>query len=185
MQKSEESQCFTHDLLRHTARIIPLTFDSCFSCPTTDVARSRCLLRTLQAAQVILPMSPGFRDALGILFCRLLILKLEDGPKNPSHPSVRVLASHLSNEGDSCLRLTPFHATAILGLLTTEEWGDTGIELRVRVSCVFDADEATDRTRFLRSRFCVSILVSWMVRRCRLSRTSSRGMGYMTTGRGS
>ncbi|KAH0840168.1 Nop14-like family-domain-containing protein [Lanmaoa asiatica] len=134
LQQSEESRCFTHDLLRRTARIVPLTFDYCFSCPTSDVVRSRCLLRTLQAAQIVLPMSTSFRDALGILFPRLLIHKLEEGPKNPSHPSVRELASLLSNEGDSCLRLTPFHATAILGILTREEWGDAGIELRVLVT---------------------------------------------------
>lgn len=81
-------------------------------------------------------MSTSFRDALGILFPRLLILKLEEGPKNPSHPSVTALASLLSDEGDSCLRLTSFHATAILGILTREEWGDAGNELRVRMSCV-------------------------------------------------
>lgn len=78
-------------------------------------------------------MSPSFRDALGILFSRLLIYKLEEGPKNPSYPSARELTSFLSNEGDSCLRLTPLQATAILGILTKEEWGDAGIELRVCV----------------------------------------------------
>lgn len=81
-------------------------------------------------------MCTSFRDALGTLFPRLLIHILEEGPKNPSHPSVRALASLLSNEGDSCLRLTPFHATAILGMLTREAWGDAGTELRVRVSRV-------------------------------------------------
>ena len=140
LQQSEETRCFTHDLLRRTARIVPLTFNCCFSCLISDVVRSRCLLRTLQAARVMLPMSTSFRDALGILFPRLLIHTLEEGPKNPSHPSVKALASLLSNEGDSRLRLTPFHATAILGILTKEEWGDAGIELRVRLSYVFDAE---------------------------------------------
>ena len=136
LHHSEASRCFTHDLLRRTARIVPLIFDACFSCPTTDVVRSRCLLRTLQAAHILLPTSPSFRDALGILFPRLLIHTLEEGPKHPSHPSVRALASFLSNEGDSCLRLTRFHATAILGTLTREAWGEGGVELRVRVLCV-------------------------------------------------
>lgn len=139
LQQSEETRCFTHDLLRRTARNVPLTFYCCFSCPIPDAARSRCLLRTLQAAQVLLPMNTGFRDALGILFPRLLIHKLEEGPKNPSHPPVRVLASFLSTKGDSHLRLTPSHATAVLGILTKEEWGDAGIDLRVRASCVFGA----------------------------------------------
>lgn len=132
LRQSEETQCFTHDLLRRTARIVALTFNCCFSCPISDAARSRCLLRTLQVAQVLLPMSASFRDALGTLFSRLVIHKLEEGPKNSSRPSVRELASFLSNEGDSRLRLTRFHATAILGILTKEEWGDEGDEHRVR-----------------------------------------------------
>jgi hypothetical protein len=90
----------------------------------------------------MLPMSTSFRDALGILFPRLLIHKLEEGPKNPTHPSVKALGSLLSNEGDSRLRLTPFHATAILGILTKEEWGDAGLELRVRLSCILDAESS-------------------------------------------
>ncbi|KAG9317708.1 hypothetical protein JVU11DRAFT_1921 [Chiua virens] len=130
LRRSEETRCFTPDLLRRTARIIPLTFESCFTCPVPDTTRSRCLLRTLQAAQVVVPLSSNFRDALGTLYPRLLIYKLEEGPKNPSHPSVPALASLLSSEGHSCLRLTPFHATAILGILTREEWGDAGVELR-------------------------------------------------------
>lgn len=88
----------------------------------------------------MLPMNTSFRDALGILFPRLLIYKMEEGPKNPSHPSVTALASFLSNKGDSRLRLTPFHATAILGILTKEEWGNAGTELRVRISCILDAE---------------------------------------------
>ncbi|KIK96405.1 hypothetical protein PAXRUDRAFT_310274 [Paxillus rubicundulus Ve08.2h10] len=71
---------------------------------------------------------------LGDMFPRFLVWQLEQGPNTSSQRTVKALASFFLNEGDSCMRLTTSHATAILGILTKEDWEGAGTELRVLAS---------------------------------------------------
>jgi serine/threonine-protein kinase ATR len=122
------------DIIRRTTEAARSIFDYCLSpcCSTTSIKRARSLSRIVTATASLLSFSTGFESALGNLIYRLVLYRLQQGPR-VGWESVDIALRHIF---DAPLDVLPLGQNVVpaLDILRTENWGDAGKDLRVSLS---------------------------------------------------
>ena len=126
------SQWFLTDVIRRTTETARSIFDYCLSpsCSTTSIKRARGLARIVISVASLLSLSTAFESALGNLVYRLLLHRLQDGPKI----AWQIVESALQQIFETSIDMLPGqNIAAVVDILRTENWGEAGKGLRVRV----------------------------------------------------
>lgn len=125
------SRWFLTDIIRRATEVVRSTFDYCLSpsCSTTSVKRARSLSRVVVSASSLIFLSTGFKGALGNMIYRLLLYRLQEGPRtgweNVDNALRNVFEAKLS------IMAPKQNILAALDVLRTENWGEEGKGLRV------------------------------------------------------
>lgn len=128
------SQWFLTDIIRRTTETVRSTFDYCLTppCSTTSVKRARSLSRVVASAAALTSLSIGLEGALTDKVYRLLLYRLQEGPRT----GWENVDNALRDAFDAKLGVIHPRQNILVALdvLRTETWGDEGKELRVGLS---------------------------------------------------
>lgn len=114
-------------MLHQASELIRHVYDFCSEHTTSLVAKSRCLLRVVSAAQTLMISDPALIGGLARLPCRLLIRRLQCGP----NPVQSIFDRKLLEIITSNTNLSVEYVSPVMDLLRSETWGSPGNELRV------------------------------------------------------
>jgi hypothetical protein len=131
------SQWFLTDIIRRTTEAARSIIDYYLSpsCSTTSIRRARSLSRIATSTASLLSLSTGFENALGNLIYRLVLYRLQQGPK-VGWENVDIALGQIFDASPDPLPLYQ-NIVPALDILRTENWGDAGKNLRVSVDIVF------------------------------------------------
>lgn len=125
-------QWFLADVIRRTTEAARSIFDYCLSpsSSTTSKKRARSLAQVVKAIGALMSLSSRTRSHLDKLVSRLVLLRLQEGPR----PGWECVDGALCGMFDPSIEITSLkqHYDAMLDAVRTETWGEAGKDLRVR-----------------------------------------------------